>query len=288
MSSLGPTTLLSAWGQTRDALKAAGVESPVMDARLLLETAAGVARLDILTDPYRELAPEVIARLAELTSRRAAREPLAYVLGRAPFWTFELTVSPAVLTPRADTETLVRAALAALPAAAPARVLDLGTGSGAILLAILSERPGAEGVGVDVSAAALAVARANAAALGLAGRAQFVEGDWGAALEGPFDLIVSNPPYIVSAEIAGLAPEVARHEPKLALDGGADGLEAYRRIAPDLVRLLRPGGRFALEVGQGQPPAVMAILRTAGLAPEAVRPDLAGIGRVVIGVRPPV
>lgn len=287
MTSLGPTTLLSAWTRTRDRLKAAGVDSPVMDARLLVEAAAGVVRLDILTDPYRELSSEAVARLDAFTSRRAAREPLAYVLGRAAFWTLDLAVSPAVLTPRPDTETLVEAALVALPVDAPARVLDLGTGSGAILLAILRERPLAEGLGIDISAPALAVARANAAALGLDAQARFREADWGAGIEGPFDLVVSNPPYIVRAEIADLAPEVAQYEPRLALDGGPEGLDAYRRLAPDIFRLLAPGGRFALEVGQGQARAVIEIVRLAGLAPEAVRPDLAGIGRVVVGARPP-
>lgn len=279
-------TLVTAWTRTRNALKAAGVPSPVLDARMLLEAAAGVARLDIVTDPYRPLPEEARARLDVLTARRAAREPLAYILGARDFWTLSLTVTPAVLTPRPETEGVVEAALAALREDQPARVLDLGTGSGAILLAILKERPLAEGVGVDASPEALAVARANAEALGLSGRAGFQSGDWGEGLEGPFDVIVSNPPYIAAGDIAGLAPEVARHEPRLALDGGPDGLDAYRRLAPDVARLLRPQGRFAFEIGQGQDADVIAIARAAGLEPEAVRPDLAGIGRVVIGRRP--
>lgn len=287
MGSLSPATLVSAWSAARARLTAAGVESPVFDARLLLEAAAGVARLDILTDPHRPLDAAALARLEALVARREAREPLGYVLGRQAFWNMELAVSPAVLTPRPDTETLVHAALAALPADAPARVLDLGVGSGAILLAILRERPLAEGVGIDSSTAALDVACANAQALGLDARARFRHGDWGQGLtDNAFDLAVSNPPYIATAEIGTLAPEVAHYEPRLALDGGPDGLGAYRRLAPDLVRLLRPGGRFALEIGQGQSEAVIGIVRAAGLVPEAVRPDLAGIGRVVVGGRP--
>lgn len=284
MSSLPPATLVSAWGRTRDALKTAGVDSPVMDARLLVEAAAGVARLDIVTDPQRPVSDDAMARLAALTARRVAREPLAYILGRKAFWSLNLAVTPAVLTPRPETEAVVEAGLAALGADAPVRVLDLGVGSGAILFAILAERPMAQGIGVDVSDAALAVARANAASLGLGARAQLLSGDWGEGLSGSFDLIVSNPPYIASAEIDGLEPEV-RHEPRGALDGGADGLDAYRRIAPDLARLLAPGGRFALEIGQGQGPDVMALLRAAGLEPDGLRPDLAGIGRVVTGGR---
>jgi release factor glutamine methyltransferase len=285
MSSLSPTTLVSAWGRTRDALKAAGVASPVMDARLLVEAGIGVTRLDIVTDPHRPVSSEALARLDALTARRVAREPLAYILGRKAFWTVDLAVTPAVLTPRPETELVVEAALAALPVDAPARVLDLGVGSGAILLAILTERPLAHGVGVDASEAALAVARDNAAALGLSARSAFAHGDWGEGVGGAFDLVVSNPPYIESAAIDTLAPEL-RYEPRGALDGGADGLDAYRRIAPDLARLLKANGRFAIEIGAGQGDAVTGLLRQAGLAPEAVRADLAGIGRVVVGAAP--
>ena len=279
-------TLVAAWTRTRDVLKAAGVASPAYDARQLVEAAVGVVRLDILTDPYRQVAPEAGARLDALAARRAGREPLAYILGHAAFWSLDFAVGPAVLTPRPDSETVVHAALAALPEDASARVLDLGTGSGILLLSILHARPLAEGVGIDASPAALAVARANAVALGLENRAGFAASDWGAGLAGPFDLVVSNPPYIATAEIDGLDPEVAVHEPRMALDGGDDGLDAYRRLMPDVFRLLAPGGRFALEIGQGQGDAVIAIARAAGLEPELVRPDLTGIGRVVVGARP--
>ncbi len=286
MTDTPAATLVSAWTRTRNQLRAAGVTSPVFDARLLVEAAFGVARLDILTDPHRAVDAAALARLDGLAARRVAREPLAYILGRTEFWSLPFAVSDAVLTPRPDTETVVHAAVAALPEDIPVRVLDLGAGSGVILLSILHVRPLAEGIGVDASEAALDIARANATALGLDARVRFVKGDWGAGIEGAFDLVVSNPPYIASAEIETLEPEVAIHEPRLALDGGPDGLDAYRRLMPDVARLLRPGGRFALEIGQGQGDDVIAIARAAGLVPEAVRPDLTGVGRVVIGAKP--
>lgn len=281
-------TLVSAWTKARRALEAAGVDSPVFDARLLLETAAEVVRLDILTDPHRAISEEAGARLDALVARRVAREPLAYILGKQAFWSLDFAVGPAVLTPRPDTETVVTAALAALPEDAPARVLDLGVGSGAILLSILSARPLATGLGVDASPEALVFAQANAEALGLQDRVVMAHGDWGVGVAGPFDLVVSNPPYIVSAEIAGLQPEVSVHEPRLALDGGGDGLDAYRRLWPDVARLLKPGGRFAVEIGLGQGPDVSALATEAGLEVEAVKPDLTGIGRVVLGQKRPM
>jgi release factor glutamine methyltransferase len=279
-------TLLSGWTRTRRALEAAGVTTPVLDSRALVEEAAGVARIEIVTDPYRELSGEEIERLEALTARRVKREPLAYVLGRKEFWTLTLRVTADVLTPRPETETIVEAALQVLPADRPAEIVDLGVGSGAILLSLLTERPWARGLGVDVSAAALDVARDNAAQLGLAGRASFRLGDWAAGLEGPFDLIVSNPPYVRSGDIAGLEPEVSTFEPRLALDGGGDGLDAYRVLAPEIMRLLAPGGAFVLEIGEGQQSAVEALLRRAGLDVLDARPDLAGIARAVFGRRP--
>mgnify|MGYP000187146575 CR=1 FL=1 len=281
-------TLVSAWTKARRTLEAAGVDLPVFDARLLLEAATGVSRLDILTDPHRAITDDDGARLDALVARRAAREPVAYILGKKAFYALDFAVGPAVLTPRPDTEMVVEAALAALPGDFPADVLDLGVGSGAILLSILSARPEAAGIGVDASRDALVYAESNAAALGLSNRATFVHGDWGAGVTGPFDLIVSNPPYIPSGDIAGLEPEVSVHEPRLALDGGDDGLEAYRQLWPDVARLLKPGGRFCVEIGAGQGPDVSALARAAGLEVEAIKPDLAGIGRVVLGRRPPV
>ena len=277
------TALVSLWSEVRRRLEEAGVETPVIDARLLLEAGAGVSRLDIVTDPRRELSAAQIAAVLVMTDRRCAREPLAHITGVRAFWKQQLRVSPDVLIPRPETETLVEAALEMAPFTSSARVLDLGVGSGAILFAILSDRPLASGLGVDLSAEAIAVAQANAAALGLGERVAFVQGDWGEGIAEAFDLVVSNPPYVASAEIETLAPEVARFEPRLALDGGADGLDAYRVILPSLARLLRPGGGFGLEVGAGQAEAVMTLAVQAGLEDVATRADLAGVSRVVTG-----
>jgi release factor glutamine methyltransferase len=280
------TTLVSLWTEVRRRLEAAGVELPVFDARLLLEEGAGVSRMDILTEPRRELSEAQVGAVDALAKRREAREPISQILGRKQFWTLALEVSADVLTPRPETEHVVQTALELLPADQPARVLDLGVGSGAILLAVLSERPSATGVGVDRSEAALAVARANGVKLDLDRRVSWVCADWDEGLEEQFDLVLSNPPYIPSADIAALQPEVSRYEPRLALDGGGDGLDAYRIIVPRLPRLLKPGGGFALEVGQGQADAVAAMARQAGLSEVQTRLDLAGITRIVWGRAP--
>jgi release factor glutamine methyltransferase len=310
-------TLVSAWTAARKRLGAiSGLDTPTFEARLFVEAATGASRLDILTDPHRPVPDAAAAALEDMLTRREAREPAAHILGYKDFWTLRLGVSSAALTPRPETELLVTTALQLM--AAGARVLDLGAGSGAVLLALLAERADAHGVGLDKSAEALALARANADALGLAARVVWVEGDWAEgdwaeadwaegdwarapsvdardaldtpdALHGPFDVIVSNPPYVRSGAISLLEPEVARYEPHLALDGGRDGLDAYRAIFPLMVRLLRTGGpetspgAWAVEIGQGQAEAVWALADEAGLAPEGVRDDLAGIPRVVFG-----
>ncbi|HWA00719.1 MAG TPA: peptide chain release factor N(5)-glutamine methyltransferase [Caulobacterales bacterium] len=276
------STLVSVWGSVRDRLRAAGVETPVFDARLLLEAGAGVSRTDIVTDPQRVLSEDQLAGIEPLVRRREAREPVSHILGRKAFWTLELAITPDVLTPRPETELLVEMGLEQLDFAAPARVLDLGTGSGAVLCALLNARPLASGVGVDVSPAALAVAQANAAALGLEGRTDWIEGDWSAA-QGAFDYVASNPPYIRTDAIDLLPPEVGRYEPRLALDGGPDGLDSYRFIMPLLPGLLTPEGVFAVEIGAGQAEAVWALADEAGLQPAGVRRDLAGHSRVVWG-----
>lgn len=278
-------TLVSLWAEVRQRLEAAGVDTPVLDARLLLEAGAGIARLDIITDPRRVLSDAQAAAVEALTRRRETREPISHILGRKAFWSLDLAVTPDVLTPRPETELLVHVALEMLTPGASARVLDLGLGSGAILLAVLTERPNATGVGVDASGAALAVARHNADALGLAARLTLQHGDWCLGMEGPFDLVLSNPPYIPSQEIAGLEPEVARHEPRLALDGGVDGLDAYRAILAGLPRLLAPDGGFALEVGRCQAERVEALARAQGLVTATTRMDLQGVPRVVTGKR---
>jgi release factor glutamine methyltransferase len=207
---------------------------------------------------------------------------MAHILGRREFWSLDFAVTSDTLTPRPDSETLVAAVLDIVAGRdRPLGILDLGTGTGCLLLALLHELPNATGVGVDRSAAALAVALGNAQALGLAPRVQFHEGDWGEGLTGRFDVVISNPPYIVSADVPNLSPEV-RHEPRLALDGGADGLDAYRALAPHVGRLLEPAGVAVLEIGEGQAPAVEEILRTAGLKPVDRRRDLAGIERCIV------
>jgi len=227
-----------------------------------------------------------LADLADLTVARLSRKPMAQVLGSQPFWTLDLQVTRDTLTPRADTEALVEAVLDCC-GREPRRVLDLGTGTGAILLALLSERPDWRGVGIDLSEPALEVASRNALRCGLADRTEWLLGRWGRGLgDQEFDILVSNPPYIRTDVLAGLEPEVRQHEPALALDGGADGLDAYREIIIDCRRLLSKGGVFAVEIGYDQGESVSALARNAGLIEVTVRQDLAGQDRVVIGRSP--
>jgi release factor glutamine methyltransferase len=276
--------LVQAWKGARARLEEAGVPGPVIDARLLVEAAADATRVDIVTDPYRALTPEQEAKLEDFIARRVRREPVSQILGRKGFWKIMLQVTPDVLTPRPDTETVVEFALRGFPEHAPWTILDLGVGSGAILLAILAERPAARGLGIDISEEALAVARDNAAALGLAGRLALLRSDWTAGLEAnSFDLVVSNPPYIATEVIETLDPEVRDHEPRLALEGGVDGLDHYRLLAPEILRVLKPGGRFAVEIGYDQKTAVEALFREAGAVfVETIR-DLGDRDRVVVG-----
>lgn len=230
--------------------------------------------------------PAVVASLRGLTARRVQREPMAYILGEREFWGLAFRVSPAVLVPRPDSETVIEATLALLPERERAwRFLDLGLGSGCLLLTLLHLYPAATGVGLEASPEALAVARANAEALGVAARADLRPGDWRlpgwTEGLGPVDLLVSNPPYIEAATVPTLMPEVSRHEPLLALDGGPDGLDAYRAIAAGAPRLVAPGGRVLLEGGEGQAPDIAGIFVAAGFVAEAPWKDLSGIERVV-------
>lgn len=281
--------LVQAWGAARTRLQEAGVPGPVIDARLLVEAAADASRMDIVTDPYRPLSPAQEARLDDYLTRRIAREPVSHILGRKGFWKIMLSVNSDVLTPRPDTEVIVDMALKGSEEPAPLAILDLGVGSGAILLAILAERPNARGLGIDVSEEALAVARDNAASLGLAGRLALLRGDWTEGLaDASFDLVVSNPPYIATDVIATLEPEVRDHEPRLALDGGADGLDAYRRLAPEILRVLKPGGRFLVEIGYDQKAAVEALFEAAGAAEVFTARDLSDRDRVVAGLKKPL
>jgi release factor glutamine methyltransferase len=220
-----------------------------------------------------------------LLKRRLAGEPVARILGQKEFWGLRLSLSPATLVPRPDTETVVELALEMLranPARQGTRIADLGTGTGAILLALLSELHGAVGIGTDISQEALGTARGNAARLKLADRASFIRCDYASGLTGPFDLIVSNPPYIRSGDIAGLATEVRDHDPRAALDGGPDGLAAYRALIPQAARMLAPGAALVVEAGQGQAAQIEALMTAAGLVPHrAPKADLAGIPRAV-------
>lgn len=269
-------------------LRAAAIEGPRAEARLLLGEAMGVPPDSLLRDARAAVPPEAAARFTGLLKRRLAGEPMAHLLGHRGFWTLDLAVSPATLIPRPDSEALVEAALDAFPdRQAPLRVLDLGTGTGALLLAVLAEYPRGFGIGVDLVPEAAALARANATRNGLADRAAFLAGDWAAAIRGRFDLVLSNPPYIESGAIPALMPEVARFEPASALDGGPDGLDAYRRLTAALPEVLMPSGWAILELGAGQAGAVAALAHAAGLEPGRPRADLGGIARALPLQAPP-
>lgn len=265
-----------------DRLRTAGIESPRLEARLLLAHALALSPTALLRDRDAPVPPDAQVRYRASLDRRAAHEPMAYILGHREFWSLDVSVSPATLIPRPDSETLIAAATAAFAGRPPPRlVLDLGTGTGCLLLAGLTEFPAAFGVGVDRVPAAAILAAGNAAALGLASRAAFLAGNWADPLNARFDLVLCNPPYIPTCDLQALMPEVVEHEPTSALDGGADGLDAYRTILSDLPRLLAPDGVAALELGAGQAPAVAAIAAQAGLSSE-IRNDLAGVARVLL------
>lgn len=286
--SLYPTPNRSPDGEelARTALAAAATRlgaasaTPRLDAELLMAHALGISREALLLGRLDDPAPDAFAALVD---RRLAHEPVAYITGRRAFWTIELEVGPGVLVPRPDSETLIEAALAHFHAHSgdpqPSRVLDLGTGPGTLLLAALAEWPQATGLGIDASDTALGYARRNAERLGLADRAQFRRGDWAAGVEERFDLVLANPPYIGTNE--ALPPDVRDHEPAGALFAGADGLDAYRAIAPDLPRLLAPGGVAVLEIGAAQAAAVAMLVEAQGLA-ATLRHDLAGRPRAII------
>jgi release factor glutamine methyltransferase len=269
------------------ALAAAGIDNGRFEARLLLAHAAGLSAEQLIARGAEPAPAAVAQRLRELAARRVLREPMAYILGEREFWGLPFKVSPAVLVPRPDSETLIEAALALMPDRQRAwRIVDLGLGSGCLLLTLLREYPAARGVGLELSEEALAVAQANAEALEVAARARLVSGDWRQPdwqqrLGGPFDLLVSNPPYIEAEAIERLMPEVARFEPRLALDGGPDGLAAYHAIASAAPALVAPGGRVLVEAGEGQALEISRIFAAAGLAMEGLWKDLAGIDRVV-------
>jgi release factor glutamine methyltransferase len=268
-----------------------GFDSAELDARLLTGDVLGLDLTGMIAAANRMLTLSESNRLESFAQRRLAGEPVARILGHKEFWGLSLQLSPATLVPRPDTETVVELALEILRAGAsdrPLRIADLGTGSGAILLALLAELPQAQGIGTDISTAALQTAAANAARAGLAKRTGFVACDYASGLCGPFDLIVSNPPYIRSADIAGLAIEVRDHDPPAALDGGPDGLDAYRVLIPQAADRLAPGAALVLEAGQGQSADIEALMKAAGLMTAwSIKADLAGVRRAVAGQKLP-
>ena len=262
---------------------AAGKEPAALEARLLMEEATGLSALGLVTHADRQLDRTAAMVLQNYASRRVAGEPVSRILGRSGFFGLDLLVDPDVLDPRADTETLVNTALGLLERKKlrKPRILDLGVGSGAILCALLDARADAFGVGVDISEAACDLTLRNLARCGLTGRSGVVRGDWTSSLNGGFDLVVSNPPYLAHTEIPELEPEVRSFDPILALDGGVDGLGPYRRIAPDLERLMRSGGIACFEIGWRQGADVTAILAAEGFNDVEIARDAAGRDRVV-------
>jgi len=263
-------------------LAAAGIDDPALDARLLIAHALGCDRAALLTQGARVLTENEIQKIEEMIARRAAREPVHRIMGNRDFWGLSFGLNEATLEPRPDSETLIEAALKAF-SHPPRRLLDLGTGTGCLLLALLHEWPTATGLGIDAAPRALDQARANARRLGLEARASFRVGDWLSGLDERFDLIVCNPPYIPSKDIEGLQPEVRLHDPIAALDGGVEGLEPYRHLIPLLPRFLNAGGHAFFEVGTGRAQAVETLMKTNGLCDIETSFDLASIPRCIRG-----
>jgi release factor glutamine methyltransferase len=264
-------------------LSSAGFDEPRRQARRLLAAALGCSATEVFGYPERVLDAPQQARVADMMTRLLAREPLSRILGVREFWGLEFLLSADTLDPRPETETIVEAVLQRLPnRTRPFRFLDLGTGTGCILLALLKEFPKAVGLGVDIAPGAAHTARSNAKRLGLDERARFAVGNWAQAVTGRFDVVAANPPYIPTPEIPGLPPEVRNYDPRRALDGGVDGLAAYRAIAADLPRLLAPRGVFASEMGTAQAEAVIGTVVEAGLCFEGIALDLAGAPRCIV------
>ena len=280
-----------ALGFVARAFRSAAVEEPDADARVLVGHALHLDRARLIAQSDRVLEAREITVISALAARRLKREPVSRILGKKEFWSLTLTVTPDVLVPRPETETVVEAALDFVVHGGlrmeKLRILDIGTGSGALLLALLNELPNAMGTGTDTSIAALKVAQANAAHCRVESRCDFVACDIASGVQVPFDLVVANPPYIAHNEIASLAPEVRDYDPTIALDGGNDGLVAHRAIAARAMRLLAPGGRLFVEIGVGQEAAVRALFIDAGLSVGLARKDLAGIPRVLGAGLPP-
>jgi release factor glutamine methyltransferase len=268
------------------ALGAAGLDEARRRARQLVAAALDLSATEVFARPERALIAGEATRVAAMLRRAVAHEPLSRILGKREFWGLEFDLCADTLDPRPDSESVVEAVLARLAdRAAPWRLIDLGSGTGCLLLALLTEYPQASGVGIDIAPGATRAARHNAARLGLADRARFVAGNWLQSVVGAFDVVVANPPYIATADLAGLPPEVSEHDPRRALDGGPDGLAEYRAIAAGLPLVLRPGGLFVAEIGCGQEDVVAAILARGGLALDGFARDLAGIVRCVAARR---
>jgi release factor glutamine methyltransferase len=272
--------------------KSSAIDSAELDARILVGAALSLDLTGLIAAAARPVTPDQAMRLEDFARRRLAGEPVARILEAREFWGLPLQLTAATLVPRPDTETVVEMALEMLGTGSspkrPLRIADLGTGSGAILLALLSELPDAYGIGTDISVAALRTAGSNTARLGFGSRAAFVACDYAAALSDTFDLVVSNPPYIRSADIAGLATEVRDHDPLLALDGGADGLDAYRKLIPQAAERLVAGGVLVVEAGHDQSEDIAGLMAAAGLTQERpAKADLAGIRRAVAARKMP-
>lgn len=276
-------TLAASRAQAQDVLARAGVDNPALDARLLLEAATGLSRTDLLLKAQDTLSAEAEAVYQHLITRRAGREPVARILGQREFWGLPFTLSPGTLEPRPDSEVLIEAALHYAPQAK--RMIDLGTGTGCLLAALLSELPQATGIAVDTNPQALDAARQNLAALELESRAEFVLGNWWEPVTGQFDLIISNPPYLTSAEVAAAQPEVRLHDPALALDGGGDGLAAYRALLTGAHLYMAIGAVMVLELGQGQGPDVSALAAKNGLKVNEIKADYGGVPRAMVLTR---
>ena len=276
-------TLGSILAEAAAALSAAGADEPRRRARQLVAGLLELSASELVSHPEREISAVEGLRLRGSLARMVRGEPLSRILGWREFWGLRFALSPDTLDPRPESESVVEAVLARIgDRAAPLTILDLGTGTGCLLLALLSEFPAASGIGIDLSAGAAAIARRNAEALGLGRRARFAVGSWGSAVSGRFDVIVANPPYVARAALAGLPPEVGRYDPQPALDGGEDGLSAYRQIARQMPELLAGDGMIAAEVGFGQAAAAAEIFAAAGLLIDRIERDLAGVERCVV------
>lgn len=285
IAGLPPRSVEGAVRWAQNQLGNAGIEGARAEARLLLSHATGLSAERQVAAPETALDGRQSSSLAQIVTRRSRGEPMAHILGRREFWSLEFVVTPDTLDPRPDSETVIAAALARLDKRdRPYQILDLGTGTGCLLLALLSELPNATGVGVDIAPEAAHIARLNAARLGFGDRTRFIAGDWTEPVSGQFDVVLSNPPYVRTGDIDGLSREVALFEPRRALDGGADGLDAYRALSTGLRQATAPTGFVVLEIGAGQAEAVESILAEAAFADFARTADLAGIERCISAI----